>query len=107
MKITDLKSISREETKSLAQNMTLTNHEAFAKVFSKEECVKELVEVLMDEKITLVESKVEWRLMNEGYRGVVLDLCCILKDGRMVDVEIQNYNEKDIQLRSRYHIACH
>ena len=55
-----------------------------------------------DEKLTVLENKVQWDGHNLYGKSVMLDLKCVLGDGTSVNVEIQKSDNENHQKRIRY-----
>ena len=69
----------------------------------REFCEEILREFLQDPTLKVLENYSQYPLTNVENRSVVLDAYCVLKDGRNINVEVQNLNNTDHQKRVRYY----
>ena len=70
---------------------------------SREFCEEILREFLEDSKLEVLENHAQHSITNIERRSVVLDALCKLKDGTMVNVEVQNDDNVNHQKRVRYY----
>ena len=84
-----------ENLMEYVKNLRPIDNDAF-KVFAtyKSFCQEFLRVVLQDPNLIVLENEVQKFLPNFFFKENVLDLLCMLSDGRIVCVEIQLYDEK-------------
>ena len=64
---------------------------------------EEILQVILDDKVLKVlDSVPQYSVKNLQGRSCILDVRCILSDGRIVNVEVQKANDDDHQRRVRY-----
>lgn len=72
---------------------------------SKSWCEELLRTVFDDGKLTVEENCVQYDLANPGRRSVILDAKCRLRNGCLVNIEVQTGEHGDHQRRVRFHSA--
>lgn len=71
----------------------------------KEFCQEVLRTICGDSGLVVVENRTQHRMHNLRGRSVVFDALCKLKNGTLVNIEVQKANIDDYQKRARYHGA--
>lgn len=71
----------------------------------KEFCQEVLRTICEDPELVVVENRTQHRMHNLRGRSVVFDALCELKNGTLVNIEVQKANIDDYQKRARYHGA--
>lgn len=71
----------------------------------KEFCQEILRTICGDSGLVVVENRTQHRMHNLRGRSVVFDALCKLKNGTLVNIEVQKANIDDYQKRARYHGA--
>ena len=68
-------------------------------------CEELLRTVLDDADLTVEENIVQYNLTNPGRRSVILDAKCRLRDGSLINIEVQTADRHNHQKRVRLHAA--
>ena len=96
------KSIQR--VKKLVKKLNPIDDIIFRKMAeSREFCEEILKEFLQDPELKVLENNSQYSVTSIKGRSIVLDAYCVLKDGKVVNVEVQNLNNTDHQRRVRYY----
>lgn len=74
-------------------------------VKDKEFCQEVLRTICEDPELVVVENIAQYNVNNLVGHSVVLDAICKLKDGTLVNIEVQKSNVDDYKRRARYHEA--
>lgn len=72
---------------------------------NKEFCQEVLRTICEDPELVVVENTTQCRVNNLVGHSVVLDAICELKDGTLINIEVQKSNVDDYKRRARYHEA--
>jgi len=70
---------------------------------SKEFCEEILREFMQDSELEVIENHSQYAITNIDRKSIILDAYCLLKDGKRVDIEVQNLNDINHQRRVRYY----
>lgn len=85
------KSISLQRVKRLIKKLNPIDDIIFRKMAENREFCEEILRVfLQDPKLKVLENHSQHSLTSIEGRSVILDAYCVLKDGRGVNVEVQN-----------------
>ena len=96
------KSIQR--VKKLVKKLNPIDDIIFRKMAeSREFCEEILKEFLQDPELKVLENNSQYSVTSIKGRSIVLDAYCVLKDGKVVNVEVQNLDNTDHQRRVRYY----
>lgn len=75
----------------------------FRKMAEEISFCEEILRVIMkDAELKVLEANAQWSGQNLQGRSVILDAKCRLRDGRVIDIEVQKANDDDHQKRVRY-----
>ena len=92
----------REEAKKLNPIDDLM----FRTMAEDEKFCEEILRVILgDAALTVLESTAQYAGTNPQGRSVILDVKCVLGDGRKIDIEVQRADDDDHQRRVRYNGA--
>jgi hypothetical protein len=98
------KSISLQRVKRLIKKLNPIDDIIFRKMAENREFCEEILRVfLQDPKLKVLENHSQHSLTSIEGRSVILDAYCVLNDGRGVNVEVQNQDNKDHERRVRYY----
>lgn len=98
----DIKEILAEKLKTLVP----IDNEVFCYMASdKRFCQEFLRVILQDDNLVVVENDTQKFLPNLYLKDAIVDMCCKLGDGRIVNVEVQLYNEKEHAKRIFYYAS--
>ena len=70
---------------------------------SKKFCEEILREFMQDSELEVIENHSQYSITNIDRKSIILDAYCLLKDGKRVDIEVQNLNDINHQRRVRYY----
>ena len=70
---------------------------------NKEFCEEILRTFLQDYQLKVLNNKSQYAITNIERRSVILDAYCELRDGRRVNIEVQNADNVNHQKRVRYY----
>ena len=70
---------------------------------SKEFCEEILREFMQDSELEVIENHSQNAITNIDRKSIILDAYCLLKNGKRVDIEVQNLNDINHQRRVRYY----
>lgn len=98
-----LREMAEEELQRM--EFQLSDFAFFLSVMKNRQAYKNVLEIIMDEKIDLEEVKVEEVILNQkGKRAIRLDAWARSSDERQFAIEMQNDTERDdVRRRSRYY----
>ena len=95
-----------KRTKELISRCNLIDDDFFKVVANDNAFCEELLHIVLDRPDIKVEScQTQMPFENLDSKSVVLDLICKDNSGTVFNVEIQKYNNDDIQKRMRYYTA--
>lgn len=100
IKVMDIKEIIKEKIDTL---VPLDNEVFCFMAKDKRFCEEFLRVVLEDEKLEVVDNDPQKFLPNVYFKSSIVDMLCKLGDGRIVNVEIQLYEEKEHAKRIFYY----
>ena len=98
------KTISIQRVKKLIKKLNPIDDIIFRKMAESREFCEEILRVfLQDPELKVLENHSQYSLTSIQGRSVILDACCVLKDGKRVNVEVQNQDNTDHERRVRYY----
>ncbi|ETO99253.1 PD-(D/E)XK nuclease family transposase [Lachnoanaerobaculum sp. MSX33] len=96
--------ISMERVKRVISELNPIDDLIFRKLAeSRAFCEEILREFMQDPELEVIENYSQYSITNLERKSVILDAYCILKDGKRVDIEVQNLNDINHQKRVRYY----
>lgn len=88
--------------KNIIHNLTIMDDTFMRNVFKEKACVEYILQVIMEQKLHVIEYVLQKDYKNLQGRSVVLDCVVIDETGKQFDIEIQQENEGASPKRARY-----
>lgn len=84
------------------QKFTLMSDTFMSVVFKDKKCSEELLNVILDRKITIIDLHTQYGIQSLRGRSVRLDIKAVDENGDVMNIEVQNDNEGAIPERTRF-----
>ena len=97
--------IYSEEIQLTAQNLRVIDDSLFRLIVSRKDVCQEILQTLLDDKHLRVLHVTPQDTIVSLHRGLILDCLCELRDGHIVNIEVQRGNKNDDIRRCRLHLS--
>ena len=95
---------TRKEFEEYARGLNPIDDLMFSKMAESKEFCEEILRIfLQDYQLKVLNNKSQYAITNIERRSVILDAYCELRDGRRVNIEVQNADNVNHQKRVRYY----
>ena len=95
---------SIQKFKEYVQRLNPIDDIIFRKMAENREFCEEILRVfLQDSYLKVLNNKSQYAITNIDRRSIILDAYCELRDGRRINIEVQNADNVDHQKRVRYY----
>lgn len=97
---------NRQETMKRVESLNVIDDALFQKMAEDVGFCEELLSTILGQKVTILELYKQDSIKNLQGRSVIIDARCLLEDGTISIVEVQNANDDEHVLRVRYETSC-
>lgn len=99
----NLNKLSLKEKREFVSKFNLTDDTLCSVVLEDKEAAEYLISILLNMKIKIVENKTQYSLKSLTERSVILDILARDEKGRLINIEVNSYDDDDHAKRIRYY----